>query len=480
MYWLMARVHPTWHFTAVCMGIVVGVAAAQWLSVSYYGVLFIAGLALLISFAQPRRMMLVAAMVAGALLGVYRGSVIHAQGDTMASYIGRDAAVQGMVAGDVSEAARGVSLKLKDVQVDKQHVSGEIWISGSEQLAVLKRSDTATIKGRLLPGFGTFTATIPRAQLVRVEREKSRDPALLVRDTASEAVRTSIAEPAASLGIGYLLGQKSALPVDLNNDLVAVGLTHIVVASGYNLMVLVRFARRLFAPVSKYLAVMSSGLMVAGFIMVAGASPSMVRAGIVAALGLWAWYYGRKFHPVTLIMFVAAITVLVNPYYAWGDLGWQLSFAAFVGVMIVAPLLYVYFLSDRPKSTVSQLLIEAVAAQAMTAPIIMMAFGQFSAIAIVGNLIVLPFVPLAMVLVAVAGVGGWLVPAMGHVVGWPAETLLNTMIAVIHRLAEVEWAQVSVALNGWGVVAWYALVLAACWYIKYKTKYQLYQASVVE
>ena len=108
-----------------------------------------------------------------------------------------------------------------------------------------------------------------------------------------------------------------------------------------------------------------------------GASPSMVRAGLVTGLSLLAWYVGRKFHPVVLLGLVSAMTVLWNPNYAWGDMGWMLSFAAFAGVIIVAPIMSAYFFSADKVSSVAQILLETLAAQLVTAPIIMVAFGQF-------------------------------------------------------------------------------------------------------
>jgi competence protein ComEC len=145
----------------------------------------------------------------------------------------------------------------------------------------------------------------------------------------SDDVRRSIAEPESSLGIGYLLGQKNNLPSDLVEALKATALTHIVVASGYNLTILVRLGRRLFAKISKYLAMLTSVSLIIGFVAMTGLSPSMTRAGLVSLLSLWAWYVGRKFHPVQLILLVAAGSALLYPVYVWSDIGWLLSFVAF-------------------------------------------------------------------------------------------------------------------------------------------------------
>jgi competence protein ComEC len=259
-----------------------------------------------------------------------------------------------------------------------------------------------------------------------------------------------------------------------------VGLTHIVVASGYNLTILVRLSRRLFVKVSKYLSALTSVGLIVGFLAITGLSPSMTRAGLVALLSLWAWYYGRKFHPVTLLAFAAATTVLYNPSYVWGDIGWSLSFAAFAGVMVVAPLMQSYFYGNEEPPFVQKIIGETVSAQLATAPIILVAFGQFSNIAILSNLLILPFIPVTMFLVFIAGIGSYIVPAFSSVVGWPAETVLNAMIFVIDKTSEVEWAQSKWQISILGAIGIYVIIGLACAYMQYKTRYKLYQANIVE
>ncbi len=466
----------------MCIGIVVGVWGARWLP-QFDGLLwlFVAGLLTMLWVARPRRFMLGAALVAGLCFGLWRGSVSQGDLAVYGTLYGEHVQLRGQIGDDVDTNNRGQAVaKLTHITLDSNALPGEVWVTLQPTQTVLRRSDMVTLDGRLQPGFGNFNASITSANIVRVEREQPGDIALAVRDNFAGQVRTAIDEPAASLGIGYLLGQKSALPPHLVEALTIAGLTHIVVASGYNLTILVRLARRAFARISKYLASLSGVMLIAGFIAITGASPSMVRAGLVAGLSIWAWYYGRKFHPVTLLSLAAAATVLANPSYAWGNLGWELSFAAFAGVMIVAPLLQAYFYGNEKPKLVPQILGETVSAQFATAPIILMAFGQFSNIAILSNLIILPFIPLAMLLTFIAGIGSYGLPFAASLLGWPAELLLSAMIWVIEWCASVPWAQGTVVFPWWAAVLWYGLLMLVCWYIKWRTKYRLYEASIVE
>ena len=92
---------------------------------------------------------------------------------------------------------------------------------------------------------------------------------------------------------------------------------------------------------------------------------------------------------MTLLLFAASLTVLLNPSYAWGNIGWQLSFAAFGGVMIVAPLLGAYFFGQQRLPTVVQIFFETLSAQLATLPIILYVFGKFSAVAVLSNICLL-------------------------------------------------------------------------------------------
>lgn len=478
MYWLRQRIHPTWHFTAALLGFVSGVALALVLQIGPW-IGYVAGAAFVVlALWRQRRMLITLAFVGGSLIGLARGSVsVHALQAYLPLY-GHTLTIVGTVTDDTDHAPRGTRLKLGNIAVDGTRLPGQVFatVTGAEDM---RRSDTVTIKGQLQQGFGSFAANIT-GEAVSVKRPVPGDVPLEIRDAFASNVRRAIAEPEASLGIGYLLGQKSALPTDLADALKITGLTHIVVASGYNLTILVRLGRRLFEKVSKYLAALTGVSLIVGFVAMTGLSPSMTRAGLVAGLGLWAWYYGRKFHPVTLLGLAAAVTVAINPSYVWGDLGWLLSFAAFAGVMILAPIATAYLYGEEKVPFIGQLLVETISAQIATLPIMIVAFQQFSVIAPLANLLILPLIPFIMLLVAIAGVAVWLVPVTAGFIGWPAEQLLRLQTSIVAWCADIPWAMTKPEWQWWTVLLYVTAVAAVMAYMKYRSGYKLYNASLVE
>lgn len=478
MNWLRGRLHPTWVLTVGCFGLLVGVTLAAVWRVEPL-VAATAGVALiLVSFMKPRRWLLALALVGSVLLGLSRGSVARTSLDVYESLYGKHTIITGTVADDADASnQKGSKLRLRNLNLDGHHVPGSIFASVSRGENI-RRSDVVTIDGVMERGFGNFAASITGA-VTDVARPSPGDVALNVRDAFATNVREGVKEPEASLGIGYLLGQKSALPADLIDELKVVGLTHIIVASGYNLTILIRLTRRLFARISKYLTALTGVALIVGFVMMTGLSPSMSRAGLVAGLSLWAWYYGRKFHPVTLLGLAAAVTVMANPSYTWGDIGWLLSFAAFAGVMIVAPIVTAYYFGNEQAPFVGQILIETIAAQVMTAPIIIMVFQQFSVISPLANLLILPLIPLTMLFVAVAGAGAF-IPGLATIAGWPAEQLLTIQTKIIEWCAAIPWAQSKPEWQWQSVLIYFTIVAGVVVYMKWRTKFNLRTASLIE
>ncbi len=483
MNMLRRPLHPSWLIASVFLGLTIGVmvsrlvpgagfVSAAWL----IGGIILTGLGLW----RRRGYFLIIAFLAGGVVGLWRGSIYRQDLEPYARLVGQAVMMGGRVMEDPDESKRGeLVLRLGDITIDGHPIKGAVWVSTSER-APIQRSDTVTVKGRLSEGFGSFAASMYRAELIKAERPQPGDVALKARDWFAGGVRQAIPEPEASLGIGYVAGQRRNLPEELDKSLRAAGLTHIVVASGYNLTILVEASRRLFAKVSKFMAAFCGGVLITGFIAVTGMSPSMSRAGLVAALGLLAWYYGRRFHPLVLLPLAAGVTLLINPAYGWGDLGWQLSFASFAGVLMVAPLLQRYFFGEKEPGIIRQIFGETLSAWLCTLPLIVLVFGEFSNVAILANILVLPLVPLAMILTFAAGIGALLMPQLASFIGLPAQAVLGYTTHVADYLGSLAWAQTTLTITPLVFAGYYILLVGFCGYMWYGTRYNFIGQGAVE
>jgi competence protein ComEC len=484
MYRFVAtKLHYSWFIAWLSAGVVVGIFLSQYSYQSGFDsfVWPVVGLALfLLTVWKQQFWMVLLAVLAGVIIGLWRGSVTQYQLQNYSQLYGRNIEFKGRISDDLEKNKQGKSIVyLDDISVTGRRLPGQLWLT-IDPVKDLRRGDIIVVSGLFDEGFGSFKASVYNGKIIKVKRPMPGDLALEVRDWFADAVRRVITEPEASLGIGFLVGQKGDLPSELEESLRLAGLTHIIVASGYNLTILIRLARRLFVKISKYLTTLVSSSLILCFIAVTGMSPSMNRAGLVAGLSLLAWYYGRKFHPFVLLIFVAAISLMINPNYAWGDLGWQLSFAAFTGVMILAPLLQRYFFGDKKPGLMRQIIGETISAFIVTLPIIVYTFGYFSNVAIIANILILPLLPLAMLLVFLSGILSLAVPAIAWLVAVSAQWLLQYMTFVAGTLAHFDWSITETKISIWAVGATYLTIIFACLYMSYVTKYNLRDSNLID
>ncbi|MBQ9180795.1 ComEC/Rec2 family competence protein [Candidatus Saccharibacteria bacterium] len=285
-----------------------------------------------------------------------------------------------------------------------------------------------------------------------------------LRDFFAERIRMVVLGPEVNLGLSYLLGMKMGLDAELSNNLRTVGLTHIVVASGAHLSILVEVARGIFGRLSRMSGLIFSGLFILIFMAMVGFTPSILRAGLMTGLTLIAWYSGRKIAPVRLILMVAAVTLMIDPEFI-SNLGWQLSFASYAGIMLIGPGLTKFFYGKRRPGFIASTVLTTLAATMMTLPITLYYFGQMSLINVVANLLILPTLPYAMGLMFLSGlVAG--VPGVETVVGFVTTRLLDYHIGVVGYFGGMPQFLIEIEKYQWWVFLLY-LPLGILFIVKY-------------
>jgi competence protein ComEC len=473
----------TFRRTSIISGFLLGCLVGLWLSrtiaVTIGLPVTIALTALLLIFDKRTVHTLVLACLLGFSVGLWRGNSVQSQITGYQSLFGRKVQLQGRVLDDPVYDSQGrLDFRVGSIRIDSQQLPGQVRVKGF--INGLMRGDLVAVNGKLGDGFGNYQAAIYFASTELITR--SDNPIETVRSEFFSAVYSVLPEPHASLGLGFLVGLRSALPQDLDDQLRVAGLTHIVVASGYNLTILVRLSRRLFAKRSKYQALMTSLGLILLFLAVTGASPSMVRASVVTVLSLVAWYYGRHFQPVVIILLGAVLTAGFNPLFIWYDMGWWLSFLAFSGVLIAAPLITRRLYGDKTPPLLIQIALETMSAQLLVTPLILATFGEISLVALFANVAVVPLIPFAMATTFVAGVAS--VTLSAGFAGWlglPAQLVLGYIISATKLFAAPSWAQREITVTTTAMVALYAgILLVGYWWYK-KSKLSLHQLpSIVE
>jgi len=288
---------------------------------------------------------------------------------------------------------------------------------------------------------------------------------------AQATIARLLPEPQASLLTGILLGVETGIPADLMADFSATGTTHIIAISGFNISIIAGLFSGLSARLFGRRRAMP--LAVAGIIVYTifvGASAAVVRAAIMGSLYVIAIHYGRQSDALNSLMAAAILMTALNPFTLW-DLGFELSFAATLGLVLYTPVVQGWFerglrklLSEgatkKAIGLLNEALIVTLAVQITTLPIIVYNFRTLSLVTLLTNLLILPAQPGVMLWGGVATIAGLLWLPLGQALGWVAWLFLTYTIVIVELTAHVLYASLDVGHVSLGLVGLYYALLA--------------------
>lgn len=461
--WLKKPLHPSWMFYIMVFGLICDTILTLATKTSYFSswlFLIIASILFIFAIMRPFRPMLLVAFLAGVMIADFRVDFELTGQRYFEQLTGKTVTLVGTLTESPDIESGSAKIRLTHIKMQQnsvvdstghnppdnngppttsqpefnnQEIPGTIYV----QLARapdLERSDVVTLQGKLGTGFGVFVASMFRPELLKIERADPGDIFARLKNWFANLIKEHVSSPAAELGLGYLMGMNGGLSDQFSEALRAVGMTHVIVASGTHLGILASITKKIFGKISRFAAVFFSLLMVMSFVLVVGFTPSMTRAALVAILTLLMSYIGRRFTPWRLLSLVAAITLLISPMYFF-NLGWQLSFSSFLGIMIVAPRMTKMFYGGKSPPWLASMILASLATCLTCAPLLIFNFGSISLLSFVANLIILPTLPYAMLLVFLTGVTSFW-PALANLVGYFATGMLNFHIAVVEFLSE--------------------------------------------
>ncbi len=335
-----------------------------------------------------------------------------------------------------------------------------VLLVGDSGLGGVRLGSRLRVAGRLGPARGDDLAGVLS---VRGPPRVVRGPGSLLagaeglRAAIRAAVRTQPVAPRA-LVPALVDGDDDALPEEVVEDFRTAGLTHLTAVSGTNLTLVVGFVLLLarWAGVRGRGLVLVGALGVVGFVLLARAEPSVVRAaamGSVALLGMGA--HGR--HRGTRALGAAVFCLLAFDPWLARSIGFALSAVATAGILWLAP-----GWRDALQRWCPRWVAEAVsvplAAQIACTPLVAAISGQVSLVAVGANLLVAPAVGPATVLGLLGGIMGLLSDLVGRALATPAAWSAGWIIAVARRSADLP-----VAAATWPTTALaLALLTGAC------------------
>lgn len=283
-----------------------------------------------------------------------------------------------------------------------------------------------------------------------------------------------------------LVGDRSALKDDIEEDFIKTGTVHILSVSGAHVGLIACIFLFTFGMLNipkKTNIILTASLLIF-YSFVAGLNPPIVRSTIMFAIFAIGYLIGREGHMLNTLFLAAFVMLLAEPK-ALFDPGFQLSFSSIAAILILSPRIEGLFRLDRPakRSVLSKVKLYimkavsvSVAAWLGVAPIVGYYFNIVSPVTVIANLIIVPAVFLVMMIsftflpIAVSAAyfssltGSGAIPAILNIpsewLAWMIRFFDHALFAVNHILAKLPLSFFRTGAPSLGFFAVYYLALA--------------------
>ncbi|QPC80555.1 ComEC/Rec2 family competence protein [Phototrophicus methaneseepsis] len=308
---------------------------------------------------------------------------------------------------------------------------------------------------------------------------------------AHHLIEQALPDPSSALLSGILLGDESGIDPQLADDFSAVGASHIIAISGFNMVIVSGVVMGLLGRITtqRWLAVFIGLLALGLYTLFVGASAAVVRAALMSSLLVIAPLLRRKTYVPASLAFVVLLLTIVNPLSLW-DVGFQLSAAAVLGLALFAEPLQrymdafmVWLLPNRVEATAAKLirepLVVTLAVQLTTLPLTILYFQKLSLVVLVVNLLIVPVQAALLIVGGVALLVAFASPMIALPLFWLDGLLLGWTIGVVRWFAAWPGANITFYIDPRLIALYFLLVVGGALLMSAKPLWVLRLTSFV-
>jgi competence protein ComEC len=404
-------------------------------------------------------------------------------GDDLQQYVGLEkVSVTGVVVEEPEATNTSVKMTVSVREIDGEEASGTMLVR-TARYPTIEYGDMLRIYGDLelpsddLEGFdyraylkrqGIYTTMYyPYVELVSEEQGPQPWQALYsFRHRLGEVLSQSLPEPEGSMARAIILGLRHDIPPSIYKDFQHSGTAHLLAISGLHMSIIAGIilsaSVRLFGKRRPTYFIATLGVLWL-YATLAGMSPSVMRAAIMISIYLLGAHLGRQRSGLTAVTFAAAVMVAVDPDILW-QVGFQLSFSAVLGLILIAPPLKDLCSRTRAPRLFVDSFAYSMGAISATLPLVVYYFGYVSLWSLFATFFATLALPAIIVLTAlVAFIGLFWLPA-ARVIGWVDWLLLKYTVTVVQGFAAIPHAAVEIAqVKAWLVWTYYGLLAVIMW-----------------
>lgn len=213
------------------------------------------------------------------------------------------------------------------------------------------------------------------------------------KEKLNQIIERNLKEPQSSLLMGIIFGQDRLFSKEFESNIRIAGVSHIVAASGYNITILILASSLIFKWLPYKLRIILQLLIIWGFCILSGLSPSILRAGIMATITLIALLLGRQSSIHISLPLAACIFVLITPKIIFNT-GFQLSALSTFGLIYLQPTLCNISekILKKKNTFLEETIFTTLSCTLFTIPISIAVFKTFTIWSVLANCLILPII----------------------------------------------------------------------------------------
>lgn len=311
----------------------------------------------------------------------------------------------------------------------------------------------------------------PRIEVIDITAHNMSDVLGRWKENLVARLDMHVSSPASSLASGMLFGATS-MSQELLTTFRTVGLSHIIVLSGFNIVIVISSILFVLTFLPLIFRIVCASISVIIFVTMVGASPSVIRATLMAFVALLALLLGRAYIAKQALILSLLAIMMYQPGDVIHDVSLHLSFLATMGIVYMSDTFDIYLKKYFPhvSSSLRELLITSFSAYIATLPYVMYTFGSVSIYALIANILIVPFVPIAMLISFLVVVSSYLSNTLTIVFGFIDTVLLNSMIWVAEVISSFPFSTVTLTVSFFVMSLMYVFMFSIAMYISVSSK----------
>ncbi len=259
--------------------------------------------------------------------------------------------------------------------------------------------------------------------------------------------KSGLQEKELSIISALLLGDKQSLSQEAKESYSKAGAMHVLAVSGLHVGIVLYLLTYLFNFIfgkskNTFIKTVLTILFIWAFAFVTGLSISVLRSAVMFSFIAAGSVLKHKISIFNTLALSAFVILLINPLFVF-DVGFQLSYAAVIGIIVIHPKIYnLLYVKNKILDYAWSITVVSIAAQISTFPISIYYFHQVPIYALLSNLFVISLATILLILGIISIVISF-IPQLLFIVYWLLYPVIFTLNFIIKTIADFPFATIN-------------------------------------